>query len=91
MIEGITPRAVLQTHGQGTVAVEIKVKNKIYTTTLQDIKHAPDVPNNLISIGCLTDNGHLALFTATSIQFKSRTRVIFSEGQKVGHMYQMRV
>ena len=90
-IEGITPGAVLQTHGRGTVTVEFKAKNKIYSTTLRDVKHAPEAPNNLISIGRLTDNGHLALFTATGVQFKSGTRVIFGEGQKVGHMYQMRV
>ena len=48
MIEGITPGAVLQTHGWGMFLVEFKVKNKIYLTTLWDVKHAP---NNLISIG----------------------------------------
>ena len=55
------------------------------------MKHAPEAPNNLISIGQLTDNSHLALFTATRIQFKSGTGVIFGEGRKVGRMYQMRV
>ena len=71
------------------VTVEFKAKNKIYLTTLRDVKHTPEVPNNLISIGGLTDNGHLALFTATGVQFKSGTGVIFGEGQKVGRMYQM--
>ena len=91
MIEGITPGAVLRTHGRGMVTIEFKVKDKIYSTTLRDVKHAPKAPNNLISIGQLTDNGHSALFTATGVQFKSGTRVICSKGQKVGRMYQMRV
>ena len=33
-IEGITPGAILWTHGWGTLTNEFKVKNKIYTTTL---------------------------------------------------------
>ena len=33
-IEGITPGAVLWTHGRGTVTVKFKVKDKIYLTML---------------------------------------------------------
>ena len=62
-IEGITPGASLRTHGRGNVPVEFKVKDKSYSATLQDVKHAPNAPNNIISIGWLTDNGHTANFT----------------------------
>ena len=48
-IEGITPEPPLRTHGQGTVAVEFKVNKKVYTVKLNNVKHAPDALNNLIS------------------------------------------
>jgi hypothetical protein len=37
-------------------------------------------PNNLISIGCLTDNGHAALFTPRGVKFKPSSGTIFREG-----------
>ena len=80
IIEGITPGAVLWTHRRG----EFKMHDKIYSVTLCDVKHTPNAPNNLISIGWLTDNGHSAIFTATGIKFKSSNDVIFAEGQKIG-------
>ena len=49
-IEGISPSAVLHTWGQGSVHIEFKVSAKVNTIELCDIKHAPDAPNNLISI-----------------------------------------
>ena len=72
------------------VPLEFKVNNTVYLVTLTDVKHAPIAPNNIISVGCLTDKGCTANFTATSVEFKSGTRVIFGIGQKVGRMYQMR-
>ena len=62
----------------------------IYMVNLWDVKNAPDSPNNLISIGRLTDNRHSALFTATKVKFKARNGTIFGMGQKVRRMYQMR-
>jgi hypothetical protein len=47
-IEGIAPSSTLKTLGQGTVALEFKVENKVYSVKLRDVKHAPDAPNNLI-------------------------------------------
>ena len=67
-----------------------KTNNKVYSISLRDVKHAPNAPNNLISIGRLTDNGHSAIFTTTSVIFKSKNNEIFAEGRKIGRMYQMR-
>ena len=97
-IEEITLGAVLQTHSWGTVAVKFKVKNKIknkiYTTTLQDEKYAPDAPNNLISIGHLTDT---LLIIATQhylqqpVSNSNLGPELFSVKAKKWCMYQMRV
>jgi hypothetical protein len=73
------------------VAIGFKVGEKVYSITLKDVKHAPDSPNNIISIGRLTDNGHSAVFTPTGVEFKSKLGVIFGIGRKNGRMYQMRV
>ena len=90
-IEGITPGATLCTHGRGTVALQFKVNDTIFPVTLSNVKHAPAAPNNLISIGRLTDKGCTVNFTTTGAEFKLRTGVIFGIGRKVGQMYQMRV
>ena len=88
-IEGITPGASLRTCGHGSVPVEFKVKDKIYSMTLQDVKHTPNTPNNIISIGRLTNNGHIAHFMRTGIEFKSKNGTIFGTGRKNRQMYQM--
>ena len=51
MIDGITPGAPLKTHGRGTVPLEFKVGTNMFTVILNDVKHAPEAPNNLLSIG----------------------------------------
>ena len=89
-ITGIAPGASLKTKGRGLVILEFKVDEKIYAITLRDVKHAPEAPKNLISIGRFTGNGHSALFTPAGIQFKGKSRGIFGVGRKVGGMYQMR-
>ena len=50
-IEGMTPGASLRMYVHGNVPVKFKVKDKTYSVTLQDVKHAPNTPNNIISIG----------------------------------------
>ena len=75
-IEGITPDASLRTYRHGNVPVEFKVKDKTYSVTLQDVKHAPNAPNNIISIGRLTNNGYTAYFTKTSVEFKSNNGTV---------------
>ena len=89
-IAGIVPGASLKTKGRGSVTLEFKVNEKVYSVVLRDVKHAPEAPNNLISVGRLTGNGHSALFTPVGVQFKERSGTIFGMGRKVGNMYQMR-
>ena len=83
-IKGITPGASLKTYGHGTVAVKFKVNKNIYSISLHDVKHAPEAPNNLLSIGHLTDNGHSAKFMPTGVELKSKTSITFGVGQKLG-------
>ena len=83
-IEGISPGAVLHMQGQGLVHIEFKVSAKINTIELCDVKHMPDTPNNLISIGCLTNKGNLATFSGTSMEFKTRARVILPRDRSTG-------
>ena len=80
----------LRTQGRGIVPLEFKVRTNIFTVKLKDIKHTPEVPNNLISIGCLMDIGHSATFTSTSMEFKTKKGTIFGMGRKVSQMYQVR-
>ena len=80
--EGITPGASLRTYERGNVLVEFKVKNKTYSVTLQDVKHAPNAPNNIISIGWLTDNTYTAHFTKSIVEFMSKNGIMFGTGRK---------
>ena len=56
---------------------------------LTDVKHAPDAPNNILSVGWLTDMEHVALFTNDSVRFCSQNDMVFTEGRKVGRIYLM--
>ena len=63
-IEGIVPGSPLKTIGRGTIKLDFLVNNKqTFTVQLKDVKHAPTAPNNLISVGRLTDHNYLAHFT----------------------------
>ena len=53
------------------------------------MKHAPDAPNNILSIGWLMDMKHIVLFTNIGMGFCSWTGMIFTEGCKVGCIYLM--
>ena len=70
--------------------LEFKVGTNIFIVTLNDVKHAPDAPNNLISIGCLMDTSHSATFTSSIVEFKSKSGTIFGMERKIGCMYQAR-
>jgi gag-polypeptide of LTR copia-type/Pol polyprotein, beta-barrel domain/Domain of unknown function (DUF4219) len=90
-IEGISPDAILRTHSHGSINMEFKIGAKMNTVELCDVKHAPDMPNNLISMGRLTDKNNTATFTGTGVEFKTRAEVIFAQGQKSGCLYKMKV
>jgi len=69
--------------------LNMEANGKIHKVILRDVKYAPDSPNNLISIGCLTAGGHSAIFSWNSVQFKSGSGIIFAKGAKIGHMYRI--
>ena len=90
-IEGIAPGSPLKTIGRGTIKLDFLVNNKqTFTVQLKDVKHAPMAPNNLISVGRLTDHNYLAHFTQNGVEFKTPQGQTFVEGRKVGRLYQMR-
>jgi GAG-pre-integrase domain len=90
-IEGILPDAMLRTNGHGSITVNFSIGAKTNTVKLCDAKHVPDVPNNLISVGRVSDKDNMATFTGTDVEFKTWARVIFAQGQKSGHLYKMKV
>ena len=57
------------------------------TVRLTGVKHAPDMPNNILSVGCLTDMEHVALFTNEGVKFWSQNGMIFAKGRKVYIMH----
>ena len=73
------------------VILIFKVNDKIYSITLNNVKHAPEAPNNLISIGCLSGSDHSENFTPAGVEFKIKSGLIFGFGCKIGDMHQMRV
>ena len=81
-IEGIALGLPLKTIGRGTIKIDflVKNKNKIFTVQLKDVKHAPMAPNNLISIGWLTDHNYCANFTRGRVEFQTPQGQTFAEG-----------
>ena len=73
------------------VELTMEANREIHKTMLRGVKYTPNLPNNLISIGCLTAAGHVTIFSRTTVIFQTRSRVIFAEGFKTGHMYKMKV
>jgi hypothetical protein len=71
--------------------MQFKVGAKTNTVKLCDVNHVPDALNNLISVGRLTDKNNTVTFTGTGVEFKTRARVIFAQGQKSGCLYKMKV
>ena len=88
-IDGITLGSLLKTLGHGTIQMEFRTSNHTSMVRLMGVKHTPDVPNNILSVGHLTDMEHVALFTNEGVKFQSQNRMIFAEGCKVGHIYIM--
>src|SRR6266481_3257334 len=90
-IKGITLGSPLKTIRRGTIKIDflVKNKNKIFTVQLKDVKHAPMAPNNLISIGQLTDHNYHANFTHGRVEFQTPQGQTFAEGRKNGWLYQM--
>ena len=70
--------------------MEFWTGDRTSTVRLTGIKHAPDAPNNILSVGHLTDMEHVALFTNEGVKFQSRNGTIFAEGRKVSRVYVMR-
>ena len=70
--------------------MQFKIGTKTNTIELCDVKHAPDAPNNLINVGCLTDTGNTATFTGTGVIFRTGAGTIFAQGQKRGRLFHMK-
>ncbi|KAJ7052968.1 hypothetical protein C8F01DRAFT_969272, partial [Mycena amicta] len=59
--------------------------------TMKDVIHCPDSPFNLISLARLTDAGYRAKFSGDKVQILSRNGNLIAVGDKVSHMYRLRV
>ena len=70
--------------------MEFQTIDRTSTVRLTGIKHAPDAPNNILSVGRLTDMEHVTLFTNEGVKFQSQNGMIFAEGHKVSCIYVMR-
>ncbi|HEV7735885.1 MAG TPA: hypothetical protein VGO47_00690, partial [Chlamydiales bacterium] len=88
-IDGIVPGVTLKSLGIGTVNLQFKIEKNTYTIPLREVRYCPDAPNNLISIGRLTDAGHTAIFNSKEVQFISSSGIMFAKGHKVGRVYEM--
>ena len=86
-IDGITPGSPLKTLSHRTIQMEFRTGNHTSMVRLMGVKHAPDAPNNILSVGRLTDMELVALFTNEGMKFWSQNGTIFVEGHKVGHVY----
>ena len=62
-VTGLELAKVCQQSHVSVMGHNIKRNNKIFTVHLKDVKHTPTAPNNLISIGRLTDHNYHANFT----------------------------
>ena len=80
----------MKTLGHRTIKMEFWTSDHTSTVRLTGIKHAPDAPNNILSVGRLTDMEHITLFTNEGMKFHSWNRMIFTEGCKVSCIYVMR-
>jgi hypothetical protein len=78
---------VLRTNSHGSITVKFSLGTKTNIVELCDVNNAPDVLNNLISVGCLTDKENMATFTGTGVEFKTQARVSFAQGQKSGCLW----
>ncbi|KAJ7251728.1 hypothetical protein C8J57DRAFT_1032604, partial [Mycena rebaudengoi] len=59
--------------------------------TVRDVIHCPDAPFNLISLGRLTDAGYKARFSGDTVEILSRIGTPLAVGDKINHMYRLRV
>ncbi|KAJ7108910.1 hypothetical protein C8R43DRAFT_836319, partial [Mycena crocata] len=59
--------------------------------TIRDVIHCPTAPFNLISLARLTDAGYRAKFSGDTVEILSRNGSIIAVGDKVSHMYRLRV
>ena len=75
--------------GIGSVPLESFVDGACIAATLTNVLHVPDVQQNLISIGKLTDRGFEARFTGTGLKIMRGTQVValgVREGEKLYKM-----
>ena len=70
-IDGIIFGSLLKTLSRGAIQMGFWTGDRTFTVRLTGIKHAPDVPNNILSVGWLTDMEHITLFTNEGMKFHS--------------------
>ncbi|KAJ3473639.1 hypothetical protein NLI96_g12899 [Meripilus lineatus] len=76
--------------GRGTVRISFIVDGKHIPITLLDVIHAPEMPQNLISFGRLTNAGLSWYGIDDEVTVCSRDKII-ARGHKIGNLYAMDV
>ena len=78
--------------GKGSIGIEFQVNGKRnFRVTLQNVLHAPEAPNNLLSLSRITDAGFHAEFKGDSVNIKTPApnSIKIAEGCKSGRLYVM--
>src|SRR5277367_3151728 len=84
-ITGIGSSAI--STGYGTIPIEFKVKNKIFTHKLHHVLYLPDAPNCLISVSRFDEKGGRAIFYKGECFLEGKDKVIIGHGKMCGRLY----
>ncbi|HEV7736915.1 MAG TPA: reverse transcriptase domain-containing protein [Chlamydiales bacterium] len=88
-VEGVVSGTMLKVKGHGSIFLNFRVGKKVHKILLNDVKHAPDATNNLLSIGRITAAGYTLSMDGSGIKVKSKTGNTIAEGVRTGYMFKM--
>src|SRR3954470_16851249 len=71
------------------VKLKLNVSSTIKPITLQNVLHAPDMPNNLVSLSRATDSGLKIVMEKADLKIHSPKGEILGIGKKVGRLYKL--
>ncbi|KAK7008509.1 hypothetical protein R3P38DRAFT_2417759, partial [Favolaschia claudopus] len=77
--------------GRGTISLSAVLGSSTRACTIRDVIHCPDAPFNLISLARITDAGYHAKFVGDLVEIRSEKGHLVAIGDKVSHMYRLRV
>ena len=75
--------AKLYAHGIGDIAVSRKANGIKIDGWLRDVLYVPQLTVNLVSIGCITENGYMVVFSKDSAKIMQKDDTVM-EGSRIG-------